>query len=328
MRGVMNRAPRRLSEVSYAFDVVLSDFGRTSALKLLRETSNIERALVQRILDSQHKRIVPFLDEYRRMMFCAIGDVAYIKRDLLASYADRADELPSTVLFGVGGTRISATHVEAMADVLYSPIRSAIERGYDSVRIVIPCNTMGAVESQLRNELSCRLPDVLCRTVGAEDESPILNTHESGPDLSLYSLPRVVVRHVLSGLSTAHLLVLGTELARESYAEIAQTFADGAVDIAPVTRHQQRLMDELLLASIREDSGGVAVLSDRLERDVILPMQREYGSSLVTIQASTDYDINVGTNSLRLLATQLVLDVYGSHLWEIADADDLEEVEV
>ena len=57
--------------------------------------------------------------------------------------------------------------------------------------------------------------------------------------------------------------------------------------------------------------GEVAAATAILERDVLSPRLRADGS-FVIVQASTDYDVGIGWNSLKILADQLVLDVYSS----------------
>jgi hypothetical protein len=303
--------------VGYVFDVILSDFGRDSALKLARDVATTERSLIAGILTREHGRQVDFLDEYRRIMFSIVGDLAYIKRGLLTRKTSPSGLLSRGVLFGVGGTRILAEEISAMVDVLIDPICAARDRGYESVRVIIPCNTLANVEQPLLAGLSFRIPDADCH-IAPETSLRSAAGSKGRLRLDIYSLPRVVISHVVSGPAPARLMVLGTELARESYVTAARAMSESGLEVLDISSREQQLMDELLVASIGGDRGEVAAATAALERDVLGPRLRSDGP-FVIVQASTDYDVGIGSNSLKLLADQLVLDVYGSSLEDVRE---------
>ena len=70
-----------LQNIPYVYDIVLSDFGREATIRLLTELVNGERTRIQQLLEANGgPREAPFFDEYRRIMFACVGDVAYISK--------------------------------------------------------------------------------------------------------------------------------------------------------------------------------------------------------------------------------------------------------
>lgn len=288
----------------YVYDIVLSDFGRAATLRLLNEVAGIERDIVRRLIGHDHD----FYDEYRRIMFTCVGDIAHIKSQTILRYTDRGLPLDRNVLFGVGDTPISADAASTIADVLTGPISDAFERGYHQLRIVIPCNTLAEIDHELLRLLDKRLPGV---SVGHYDPQRATSTLP-GPQVVLYSVPRVVLGHLLDHRTTPRhvsLVLIGTAAARSAYqAAIEETGLEN-VRVVACSPDQQVLMDRLVAASIDGDQSEVISLVEFLERQLIHAQHVDRGS-FVVIQASTDLSIGLGTESLKVYARQLVLDAY------------------
>lgn len=310
-------AKLRLYDIPYAYDVVLSDFGRDATLRLLRETASLERDFIVRILRDDLGASNPaFFDEYRRIMFTCVGDVAYVKSDLLRRYTEPGIPLDPRILFGVGDTRIGQSEVEAIAETLVTPIETGIARGYRRLRVVLPCNTLASVERKLTYILSTRLPSAkfIELPLGDNRTEPC----ESDVTVSLHSVPRVVLNHLVTGVEgSAKLMLVGTELARQVYRAVLSDWGARRIDIVECTREEQDAMDRLVVASIGGQRGDIVVLKQQFERTVLRPRQREFGDSFVVVEASTDLDLGIGVNSLRILAEELVLGVYG---WALSES--------
>jgi hypothetical protein len=286
------------------YDVVLSDFGRVATLRLLNEVAGIERDIVRRL--TGHDR--DFYDEYRRIMFTCVGDIGYIKSDAIRGYTDRSLPLDRNVLFGVGDTPIPTDAVSAIADVLTGPISDAVERGYHQLRIVIPCNTLAEIDHELVRLLDKRLPGISV----AHYETPLTTSTLPGPQVVLYSVPRVVLGHLLDHRTTSrqiNLVLIGTAAARSAYQAAIDETGLQNVRVVDCTPDQQILMDRLVAASIDGDQSEVASLVETLESLIIRAQYVDRGSFMV-IQASTDLSIGLGTESLKVYARQLVLDAY------------------
>ena len=68
-----------LRNIPYVYDIVLSDFGRDATIRLVTKLVDGERTRIRQVLDTEgDSRKTPFFDEYRRIMFTCVGDLAYI----------------------------------------------------------------------------------------------------------------------------------------------------------------------------------------------------------------------------------------------------------
>jgi hypothetical protein len=286
-------------DVPYVFDVILADFGRSATLRLLNSVAERERSEIQRILSSAG-RPAEFLDEYRRIMFACVGDLAYIKRDLIEPVARAGGYLGHSVLFGVNSTKISPEQVEAIATVLTGPLRDAISRGYTKLRVVIPCNTLASVEQQLVELLAKTFHDFDVMLSGA-----VFEAAPSRGSVTVYSVPRVVLEHV----DAVRYMLIGTELSRAIYSDVIRELKGPVAEVLPISAEQQEIMNRLVVASIGGDKAEIARCNSDLERRVLRPLDASNKDSVV-IQASTDLDLSGGHNSLRLFADQLVDDCY------------------
>jgi hypothetical protein len=283
-------------DLPYVYDVILSDFGRAATLRLLQEVAEIERDIVRRLTGHD------FYDEYRRIMFTCVADLGYIKSDTIRSYAAHGVPLDRDVLFGTGTTPIPPGAVERIADVLAGPIAGALKRGYQHIRVVVPCNTLAEADYELIRYLEKLLPDV-----------PVTLYPEtrSGPRVVIHSVPRVVLSHLLDDRRSTpiNLMLIGTALARSAYRTTVEDMGASNIHVIDCRPDEQDVMDRLVAASIDGDRSEIASLVEHVERLMVHARQTEHGS-LEVIQASTDLSIGVGTESLQVLARQLVLDAY------------------
>jgi hypothetical protein len=287
-----------LAELPHVYDVVLSDFGRVAALRLLNEVADYEREIVRTLIGYDRD----FFDEYRRIMFTCVGDLAYVKSSAIRAYTEVNRPLDRNVLFGVGSTPIPAVAVEAITDVLVGPITEALGRGYDHVRVVIPCNTLGDIEDQLVRSLIARLPGIPVTQYGSDAITPA--TRER---IVVYGVPRVVIRHQQLTWPDAHLMLIGTALARSTYRTVIDEMGARRIRLVECSPDEQDLMDRLVAASIDGDKGDLVALTEEMEAVVAY---RRRSDRFSVIQASTDLDIGIGIQSLSVFARELVLDAY------------------
>lgn len=293
----------------YVYDIVLSDFGRDSALDFFNEVRAIERDLVKRLVLEKNQPIAEsFFDEYRRIMFTIEGDIAYVKADLLAKYKDSGQLLDSKILFGVGGTIPSPYSVDAIADVLVGVVERVARRGHREIRVLIPCNTLAFVEGALVRVMADRLPGFEVRR--PEVGNGLGNRDSDRPRVTIYTPPRVVLNHVMGDGSAMKLLLIGTEIARKAYQNALEELGASSERIIDCKPEEQHLMDRLLIASIAGDRGRIADLTTLLEQEVVKPRQRDYKDALTVVDACTDVSTGIGANSLSIFARQLVIDVY------------------
>lgn len=299
-----------INDIPYMFDIVLSDFGRASTVELLRYLANEERARIQQFLTTKGgARSAPFFDEYRRIMFTCVGNLSYIKQDILSeNLVAKTSPLDSSVLYGVRGTKISTGAVGRIVEIVGGEVEQAFTRGYRRFRLVIPCNTLALIEKDLNIALGERLTKVEVKSLHI-NEIEQMRKSEKPAELTIYTVPKAVLKYVKKQYTNAKLLLVGTSLAQQGYAEVLDELAMEAISIIEFTTEEQDIMDELLVASIGQNAGYVRTMK-RIFREKVLSPSAKYGPTPVIIEASTDFDLDIGINSLHMFGDLLLDDVY------------------
>src|SRR5262249_15143151 len=129
----------RLRELATVYDIVIGDFGREAATRYMSILAEEERLFLTRILTRQG---LPFLDEYRRIMFAHVGDVAFLKAATIQSVWTEAGHLTDEVLVAVKEHDVPPDMVSRLACVIRDEAVVASRRGHGRVRVVLPCNAL------------------------------------------------------------------------------------------------------------------------------------------------------------------------------------------
>ena len=276
-----------------------SDFGRAATLRLLHKVADVERDIVRRLTGHD------FYDEYRRIMFTCVADLGYIKSDTIRGYADRRAPLDRDVLYGTGHALIPGHAVEAIADVLAGPIAGALERGYPHIRVVVPCNTLAQADDELIRYLEKRVPGVPISLYGRP-------APETGPRVVILSVPRAGAE------PPARQPAVGAADQPDADRHRAGPLGlpDGHLRHGRAQHRRRRVHARragrdgpLVAASIDGDRSEIESLVETVE-DLVSNARQTSQGSLEVVQASTDLSIGVGSESLQMLARQLVLDAY------------------
>lgn len=127
-------------------DVVLGDFGRLGTLRYLEAFEEAERRLILSRLPAGTE----FFDEYRLVRYTVIGALREVKAALLP---DRG-ALSRSVLIGTRDGPSPETLYGPVLRVLMPFVVNARERGASVVRIVVPCNTLSLLCSNLEETLA------------------------------------------------------------------------------------------------------------------------------------------------------------------------------
>jgi hypothetical protein len=297
------------SHGKYIFDVVVSDFGRESAIEYLRLAAVIERRIIQSQLDEPNSE---FYDEYRRIMFVLVADLAYFKqpqiRQLLAS-----GHLSPEILLGLGGDVIPEDIRDRLARTIIEQICFAMIREYNNIRIVIPCNTLSSIGPFLKDLL------------GDEEKTRMFFTDLFGMDLLSKALPRwhdttfqvcTVPGIILDELRDRHkdspqLLVLGTPATVDTYiSEIAKLGDSWKNKVCSLTGAEQQLVNETIVAAIGGDANTLRHMGQRIENEIISHYRANHGN-LMVIEACTDFNLGLGLNTREVFVERLVRDAYG-----------------
>jgi hypothetical protein len=290
---------RELLELPLTYDVVVSDFGREAALNYLRAVSIKEREIISAVLNQEGR---PFFDEYRHIMFSVVADIAYLKKQAIAHCVAENAYLTEDVLIGVGPSPMPGDLVDRAAAIVAQAASAAVERGYDRIRVVAPCNRLADLTRDVVEVLES---DHELKRIARAHRLRAFCTFES-VELTAHTAPDAVMHKIVEAQSE-RVLVLGTADVREIYRRAIPP--DYRVELATIDPSEQALIEETVVASI----GGVTRRIDECRRRIwerlIAPRQAQEGGFAV-VEACTDFSLGLGLNSLEALAEAMAADAY------------------
>ncbi|MBJ7353914.1 MAG: hypothetical protein JHC98_03740 [Thermoleophilaceae bacterium] len=291
----------QLRDLPTLFDVVVGDFGREAATRYLAIMAEEERAFLTRLLATQD---LPFLDEYRRIMFGHIGDVAYLKRVTVQRVWAEQGRLTDEVLVAVKAHDIPSDMVARFACVIHDEAVLAMRRGHGRVRVALPCNALSeTLGDAVRVAGEARAFKAAAESV---DYEPI--SDDAVPELTAHG----VVHSTIGQLERTGMLdgrpfvVLGAAMANEQYRRLG---GPRGMNIILLTELQQAIVDEAVLACIDGSDANLATARQAIEGEILTPLRRLH-PGLVVLEACTDFDFGLGLDSLRLMARQMVFECY------------------
>jgi hypothetical protein len=293
----------------YVFDIVVSDFGRESSIEFVRSAAILERRVARSFLSGPDE---PFFDEYRRLMFVLVGDLAYFKSTQIAAYLD-SGVLDRNILVGISDTSIPPDLIARIEESVLFQLEYALSRGYRHIRVVIPCNTLAPASASLQRLFGNR-QELFARVYATEGCRPASVDPASvqTAQLEVLTVPAVVLDYIDEVRPEgAGLLVLGTPATVTLYRqELANRASEARHSIVSLNSAEQQLINDAVVASIDGDSSVVRQLRQRIESDVVA-VRRGRSEDLVVIEACTDFDLGLGLGSRTLFMARLVSDAYG-----------------
>lgn len=293
----------------YFYDIILSDFGRAAAIEYIKSVSELEQKVIQRhFLDKGSE----FYDEYRRIMFTVIADLGYFKNRQINAAVPKG-KVDSDILIGFKGNPIPDDVRDKIAVTVIEQVYLALNRGYKNIRIIIPCNTISPLGHHIYDLLSNpeEFNTILTRHSGLSHSSPVFSLLADAK-FSLCTPPALVIDEIRKAhTGKVSLLVFGTPITVEIYKSlIVKLGLEYQLTVLPLESAEQDLVNQVIEAAISGDSA----LSDSIKKEIIdkiiLPRQNVAGD-LRVIEACTDIRLGLGINSLDVLVTRSVTDVYG-----------------
>ena len=298
-----------LLKYPYFYDIVLSDFGRAAAVEYVQAVCDLEQKTIQRHFLSKD---TAFYDEYRRIMFAVIADLAYFKnRQIDAAVAK--GKIDSDILIGFKGQPMPDDIRDRISAAVLEQVYLALNRGYQNIRIVIPCNTISELGHHIYSLATNpeKFSSILTEQAGISPSSPVFSLL-AGAKFSLYSPPTLVideVRKTRKGKVT--MLVFGTPLTVGIYQKHVSKLGLGDwLTVPALAPDEQELVNQWIELSIAVDAALLDKLKEKIRSSIILPRQKDAGE-LVAIEACTDIRLGLGINSLDVLVARSVNDAYG-----------------
>lgn len=293
-----------LLEMHTTYDIIVSDFGRDATIEYLRLVSESEKQLIETILARDGYE---FFDEYRRIMFTVIGDLAFLKESAIATNATNNGYLTEDILIGLGSSPMSQEFVDRMILSVIQEVLAAMDRGHKRLRLMIPCNTLSDLTKKVGRMI--RSGEELKRTVKAY--APTIYDYDKtvAAQISVHTVPEAVMRHLAEikepGEMT-HLLVLGTRNTNAIYEALSKSYA---INVLPLNDLDYELIDKAIVASIGGEWNKVDLCREQLQKDIIEP-RSDFFEDLVVLEACTDFRLGLGLNSLQVFAEAMVADCY------------------
>jgi hypothetical protein len=297
-----------LLRIPVTYDIIVGDFGRDAAIEYLRLLAKNEKKTINSIL--KHRNL-GFFDEYRRMMFTVIADLAFLKKDAIGKSASNDGIIKEDILIGVGTpTIISMEFVNRISLSVIQEVLSAIDRGHDLFRVMIVCNTLSDLAIEI-GKMIHSTEEV--RRIVETNALSISNFEKiANVEISVHTVPEAVMQHLVDTNKTdevLHILVLGTRGTNSIYAKLA---ADSrGISILPIEDWEYELIDETVVASIGGDQNEIGLCCEQL-RTKLIKHRAKLFKDLVVLEACTDFHLGLGISSLEVFAEAMVVDCYSS----------------
>lgn len=293
----------QLRDLPTTYEVVVGDFGREAATRYLALLAEEERMFLSRLLATQD---LPFLDEYRRIMFGHVGDVDFLKQATIRRVWSEQGHLTDEVLVAVKAHEVPPDMVARFACVIHDEAVLAVRRGHSRVRVALPCNAL----SETLGEAVRVAGDHAAFKAAAEsvEYEPISGDAVLG--LTAHGVVHSTIRQLARTgmLDGRPFVVLGAAMANEQYRRLG---SPRGMHVLALTAAQQSLIDEVVLACIGGGEANLSAARQAIERDILTPLRRTH-PGVVVLEACSDFDFGLGLDSVRLMARQMVYDCYGS----------------
>jgi hypothetical protein len=294
-----------LLEIPVTYDIVVGDFGRDATIEYQRLVAEQEKQLINKILANEN---LDFFDEYRRIMYSVVADIAFLKKDEIRYSTRKHGHLTDEILIGVGtNSGMSQDFVDRVLLTVIQSVFTAVSRGYKRIRIMIPCNTLSGLTKQIgemihSNNIISNYANKFSYLVQKKDLLDKVN-------ISIHTVIDSVIRHSMRTKDISekiNFLVLGTRGTNELYTSYGQNYP---ISVLPLENWEYKLIDKTVVASIGGDREKIFACSNQLQTDLIAPRRKIY-NNLFVLEACTDFHLGLGTSSLEAFASEMVLDCY------------------
>ncbi len=296
-----------LFEVPVTYDIIVSDFGRDAAIEYQRLIAEQEKRLINTVLANEN---LDFFDEYRRIMYSVVADIAFLKKDEIRSCVQKQGFLTDDILIGVGANKgMSQDFIDRIGYTVIQNLLIAASRGYKRIRVMIPCNTLSGLTRQIGEMISSK--ETIKYFANKFNYLPPTLDLLDNVNISMHTVVESVIQYVMRQKhldGNIELLVLGTRGTNQLYTFFAQKYP---ISVLPIENKEYTLIDQTVVASIGGDREKIVACSNRLQTDIVTPRIGNH-NNLFVLEACTDFHLGIGTSSLEAFASEMVFDCYHS----------------
>ena len=291
-----------LVRLPVTYDIIIGDFGRDATIEYLRLMAAYERSVLEPVLRREGRE---FFDEYRRIMFAVLGDLAFFKKPAIAASVQGRGYFTDAILVGVGFTPPSADFIENVAISVVYEVVAALAKGYERLRIAVPCNGLSALATEVGRIL--RSESELHKLTSSRGLRILDIGQVVAAKPTVHTVPESVMAHLVRRSERASsVLLLGTQGTNAIYRELASS---QNVRVLPISDVEYAVINRAIVAAIGGDPDAIASSRQQL-RSAVIEQHEATCPDLVIVEACTDFRLGLGLSSLELFAEAMVADAY------------------
>lgn len=285
--------------------VVVGDFSREATLRFWTHVSTLEYRQIRTMLPSESA----FYDEYRRITYCLLGDLPFIKQYGLRSH--RTGLLDDRILIGFPGGITLKDILPQVALLIFHALWGPAKRDIRNVWVMFPCNTLAPLCWEL--EKIFQTPEDILEMVssagcGIGDSERFLADRIVERIQPVFpTIPEAVIEYVWACKKSA-LIPLGTLDICKTYTEALRRLRYPLQLIAP-DPHQQAVVLQSIKTCICAEAGDRETATIALSQ-IVDQLIRAHGSGVAVIQACTDLTCGIGLDSNAIFAEFMVKSIY------------------
>ena len=236
----------------------------------------------------------------------------HVKEPFIAAYRAAGEPLDQRVKVGFKGG-LEPSQIEArLGQLCFEAMRGPLARGIDTVRVLLPSDSLAPVCWSLAERFSSAegIVELLVEAGSPPDDASIelcRRVAGGGVDLAFPSVPEAVAR---AAVAEGHdrLLALGTRRIRKIY-KVAVARMDLDLTVQKLSKADRAVVMRAIHAAL---GGDRAEHTDSLKALLALVRRHKMsaGVDLYAVEAHSDLDYEVGMDSVACYADQVVARVY------------------
>jgi hypothetical protein len=285
--------------------VVVGDFSREATLRFWTHVSALEYRHIRSMLPPGSA----FYDEYRRITYCLLGDLPFIKQSGLRTR--QTGLLDDRILIGFPGGITINDVLPRVGLLIFHALWGPSQRDIRNVWVMFPCNTLAPLCWEL--EKIFHSPEDILEMVAAAgcgigDAERILADKIVERIQPVFpTIPEAVIEYVWACEKSA-LIPLGTLDIVQTYTEALRRLRYPLQLIAP-DPHQQAVVLQSIKSCICAEAGERKTAKIALSQ-IVDQLIRIHGNEVAVIQACTDLTCGIGLDSNAIFAESMVKSIY------------------
>ena len=276
-------------------DIIIGDFGRPATLRYLELFSHYEKKFIKSHESLNHK----FFDELRQVRYTVLGAVRLIKKDVIKLNNNKIDE---NILFGINSfERDHDIILKAIISYLRPFVKNAIIEGANIVRIIIPCNTLSSMCSELEIILNSKdgFQDILRNSSYSTVNNSSINNYLK---IEVPNITDLVINE-LEKKNVQQCQIIASNAAFSYYNEKVIK-RNSKIKFTLWQNGQRNAFEDVLIQTLNGEKPKIKVTQDSKTNPVL--------------SACTDIKFNSTIDSLKIFAKEMVRSAYSKIYFDLS----------